>query len=1070
MVTPHVGTIDRQYEARDLEDWVTKFWEQSGIYQKVREKTSTGEKYYFLDGPPFPSSDTPHIGTCWNKIIKDIVIRFRRSTGYQVRDQPGYDCHGLPIELIVENKLKFSTKKEIENYGVKKFIAECKDLASTNSKAISAQFLDLGVWMDWNNPYMTHDDEYIESVWWSIKEASKKNLLEHGLKVVHWCSRCETVLSDYEVVMEYATLSDPSVFVKFPITGKKKEHILIWTTTPWTLPSNVAIMVNPNEEYSRVKSNDEIYIIATKRIEPIFAQDGRTYSTLNTFKGKTLIGEKYESPLSKYVPAQRDLRSGHRIVGSDEFVSLDEGTGFVHTAPGHGEEDFEVGIANDLPVIMLVDKEGRFTEQAGKYEGRKVRESNKEILEDLEKLGVIFKTETIDHRIPLCWRCKTPLIMRATDQWIIRVTKKKDKMIEESSRSRWHPDWAGSNTFRNWLDGLRDWVISRQRYWGTPIPIWKCQKCGKEEIVASRKELEQKSKTKVDLSDLHSPWVDKAVLECSCGNDMIRIPDVLVCWFDSGVASFASLGYPKDKQQMEHWYPADFIVEGRDQISGWFFSLLKGGVILNDKTPFESVLMHGFVLDENGREMHKSRGNYIDPSEVISRYGRDALRLFVIQNTIWEDLKFSYRGIEEVIRNLNVMWNSCVFAGTYMILDQFNPRSISINDLQKDFRAEDRWILSKTQNLIENVTNLLLEFKLHEASRAIIKFFIEDISHTYIRLIRRRTWTEEGIVDKFAAYYCLYQALKTGIVLLAPFAPFMSERIYIHMFRPIEGAESVHLLDWPKPDHRFRDSELETRMESVKSILTAAGAARMKANLKLRQPLKKMTILSDSKIIDSAVDLFRRLILEQANVKDLRIIHETEATQMTELEARPNFHKIGPAFKEAATKVADALQLCSAVELKESFEENGQYILSLSESSYTILPEQIQFSDKVKEGLVESHFDEGVLYLDTNVSPEEASEGLARDIVRRMQQMRKEMDLNVSEYVEGYIVLPDRDSEALLGKKAGYIATEVRAKSLKIILDDEPKPTCDYVKKWEIGDDSFEIGLKKQHSTSLKED
>jgi isoleucyl-tRNA synthetase len=992
----HVGELPKQYDPEAVETEAKVRWERDQTYGLVKKGRSSGKKFYFLDGPPFPSSDTPHIGTSWNKVLKDTVIRYKRSRGFNVRDQPGYDCHGLPIELAIEQKFDVKTKKDIESFGLERFILECKQFAEVNAAAMTLAFQDLGVWMDWNRPYMTHHDYYIECDWWGLKQAWSKGLFLHGQRVVHWCPRDETVLSDYEVVLEYKTLRDPSIYVKFQVEDKPNEYILIWTTTPWTLPSNVAVMVNPDFQYAKVRSGGETYIFARERVEAVQKETGQSFELLETFPGSKLEGLRYHAPLENLVPAQRDLKGAHRVVLSTEYVTLDEGTGCVHSAPGHGEEDYEVGLRNRLPVVMLVDDQGKLLPEAGKYAGKPVRDANPEVIDDLKSMGALLYAGEIEHRSPVCWRCKTPLIIRATEQWLIRIAQLKDRFIREVNSTLWIPEWAGANQFKNWLQGLKDWVISRQRFWGTPLPVWICTSCGKQKIVGSKQELLENAVTKVDLPTLHRPWVDAVKLRCECGAEMARVPDVIDVWFESGGASLACLGHPANSRETKFWWPADFITEGRDQITAWFFGLLRNGVVTMDKCPYKTVLMHGFALDAEGREMHKSLGNFVSASDVTGKFGRDAFRYYVLQSTTWEDLQFSWDAVHQHQGDLSTIWNTFVFAGTYMSLDKFTPAKLPLKSVTRNLRAEDRWLLSRTHRTIKEVTLLMDDYKIHEAVRKLKFFLVEDLSHTYIRYVRRRTWVEKQTRDKQVAYATLYAALKSALIMLTPITPFLTEAIYQHMFRDAEPKQpqTVHLLDWPKCEDKWILDSLEEEMKAAQTVLSTVAVVRMAKSLKQRQPLPQIWVASKSKVVRNALKTYSALLREQANTRRLRQISETSATK---LENEKRFAK--------------------------------------------------------------TDFPEGTVVLDLKLSKSELAEGLARDAVRRMQQMRKEMDLKVDSFVYGYVIAPSDKSATLLRSKRGYIAAEVRAKQLKIVAGEMKVEDPYYTKRWQINGDTFEFGL-----------
>ena len=1073
-----IQEAEKSYQSKIIEEKVQKFWEDRDIYQRTNQLRENEPKYSFLDGPPYCSGRI-HLGTAWNKIIKDTHLRFKSMNGFSIRRQAGWDTHGLPIEHKVEGLLGLTSKKQIETeIGIENFIDQCRQFAVENKAVMTEQFQKIGIWMDWDDPYVTFDPKYMESCWWTLKKANEKDLLVNDLRVITWCPRCETALAMAEI--DYENKDDPSIYVKFPLETPEvaengKEFVLVWTTTPWTLPANMAVCVHPDFDYAYVKVGDEVYVMAEALVDKLFGSSGcdcdhgekdaqgnqedsdcceeleeKPYEVLKIVKGSELQGKAYKHPLNDEIPQQKVFE--HKILPGDH-VTLTEGTGCVHTAPGHGPEDFEIGKEYGLPIFCPVDEAGLFMEDAGKYEGQFVKDADQGIISDLDAHGLLLKSEIINHRYGFCWRCKNPIIYLATKQWFLKVTQIKDQMLSELDKVKWVPSWAGESRFRNWVENARDWTISRQRYWGIPIPIWSCEDCGEITVVGSVAELKEKALEDTLEGDfIHRPHVDDIIIPCKCGGNMKRTPDVLDVWIDSGVAGWASLYYPQEKELFEEWFPYDFITEGHDQTRGWFYSQLGTGVIALDKTPYQKVLMHGFTLDEDGRKMSKSLGNVVEPGEVIELYGADIMRFYLLwANKPWDDLKFVWDELKNVSKMFNILWNVYVFSTTYMALDNFSPEFYTEKDIK--LRDEDYWILSRINSVAQEVSEALDSLFFHKATRSINHFILEDLSRWYVRLIRGRTWVEKDDPDKLGAYHTLYTVLELLITLMAPIAPHITEDIYQNLVRSVrmKHPESIHMLDWNYSPELI-NPELEAQMDVAREIIEACARARDVARYKLRWPVSEIVVVSEDEKVHQAAKSLEAVLKEQANTKTVVTASEFHNLKLT---ATPNRKTLGPRLRQDVPLVGKELEKADGMELKHKLDSEGLITIELPDKSVELSPEDVIFETELPEDVVSAEFEGGSVFVNTQLTPEILSESMARELIRRIQDMRKDMDLDVEAHIKVAVECSE-EFHNLVETQMEFIAHEVRAEKISFA-----KEEGEYTKEWKIEEHELTVSIFK---------
>ncbi|MFH1238083.1 MAG: isoleucine--tRNA ligase [archaeon] len=886
------------------EEEILKFWEKKEIYQKSKKKNVNGEKFYMMDGPPYATGHI-HMGTALNKISKDIAMRAQRLQGKNVFDRCGYDTHGVPIEFKVEKEIGAKTKQDIEKFGVKKFVEKCKEYATKFIGIMGPEFRNLGVWMDFDNPYLTLDTEYIETIWDTFKIADEKNLLYLGKYPVHNCPRCATAVSFNEI--EYAKQTDTSIFVKFPLKDKKNTYLIIWTTTPWTLPGNTGVMVNPDIDYQQIElSSGENWIMAKDLVPEIMAKLEMGFTPKGEFKGNKMVGWTYENALSKHLKLK--LKDAYRVIPSSRYVTIEEGTGLVHCAPGHGKEDYEVGIKAGIDAPCPVDLNGLLTEEAGKYAGKKARVVDAEIIEDLEKEKALVYKFPYTHDYPLCWRCKSPLLMISQPQWFLKISSIQKQILKENEKTNWSPKWMQLR-MKAWLEGISDWPISRKRYWGTPLPIWTCNKCEERKVVGSLKELEKISGEKI--KGIHKPEIDAVKIKCSCGGEMSRVNEVLDVWFDSGVSSWAALNYMKDQTQFKKFWPANLNLEGKDQIRGWWNSQFILSHIKFDKKPFENILVHGMVLDLNKKKMSKSDGNAITPTDIIKQYNRDFLRYYFAKISKGEDFSFQEREFKDIRKVFTMIPNITNFVS-------------QLDGSKNKQTLEDKWISSRFNRTIEEVTTAYDNFNFPEVTKLLEDFLINDLSRTYIKIIRERANETKELLEE----------ILIGVIkLFAPIAPFITEKIWQNLLEKKEvSEESIHLSLLPKVNKNKVNNELEEEFSTTFRLIEEGLAKRNQAQIGLKWPLAKATIKSPKKL-NKELDI---IIKNQLNIKELiyktsntlEIILDTKLTPELEAEgfAREIARKIQAARKKAELVTTDIIELEIFSEFKDKLKTHQDFI------------------------------------------------------------------------------------------------------------------------------------------------
>jgi isoleucyl-tRNA synthetase len=1031
-----------------IEEKILDFWKQNDIFKKSIENRKDAPDYVFYEGPP-TANGMPHAGHVLTRVVKDLIPRYRTMLGYRVDRKAGWDTHGLPVELEVEKQLGISGKPEIEKYGVEDFIKKCKASVFTYEQEWRKMTERVGFWIDMDHPYVTYHNTYIESVWWALKKIWEKGLLYRGHKVVPYCPRCGTSLSSHEVAQGYEEVEDPSVFVKFPVAGEHDTYFLVWTTTPWTLPSNVALAVKDDYTYVKVEHNGEKLILAERRLQVL---DGE-YTVLEKFPGEKLASMKY-NPVFPFF--EKEKERAYYVVTAD-FVTLEDGSGIVHIAPAFGEDDSRVGQKYGLPVLQPVDAQGKFTGEVTPWAGMFVKDADKGIIKDLKQRNLLYKSEKYLHSYPFCWRCDTPLLYYGRSSWFIKTTAIRDRLLEVNKKIGWHPEHIKEGRFGNFLENVIDWCLSRERYWGTPLNIWICKECGHQHAVGSIKELKEMSKNSIGDIELHKPYVDEVVLKCpDCGGDMKRVQEVIDCWFDSGSMPFAQNHYPfENEDYFKSHFPADFIAEAIDQTRGWFYSLLVISTLLFDESPYKNVLVMGHVLDEFGQKMSKHKGNVLDPWKVLNEQGADAMRWYLyVASPPWSPSRFYQDAVSEAQRKfLGTLWNVYSFFVLYANIDGFDPKKYTLAPEQRS--EMDRWLLSRVNSVNKKVREEMNDLNITGAART-LEDFVDDLSNWYVRRCRERYWKSEMDNDKIAAYLTLYEALVDFIKLSAPFVPFITEELYQNLVKvPYPDApESVHLCDYPVIREKLIDKTLEHKMELARKIVELGRAARNKGKIKNRQPLQKMMVQLRNPDDEVLLSDFSDIIKEELNIKEIEYIHVAE--EYFTYSVKPRFDLLGPKYGKLMSAISKQIAAANAIDLINEAREKGEVILNVNGKEITVAQNELDVRAQDKEGFCAEGEGGYYVVLDTTITHDLMLEGIAREMTSKIQNMRKEAGFEVENKIHLYYTGDDTIDEVM--KKFGE---SIQKDTLALSVQKIAPPAGSFYQEWNLNDHKVTIGVKK---------
>ena len=1035
--------VDASLNFLQREQEVLDFWNANNVFEQSIKNNEGHEEFTFYDGPP-TANGKPHIGHVLTRVMKDIIPRYQTMKGKHVLRKAGWDTHGLPVELEIEKKLGLDGKQDIEKYGIEPFIKECKQSVWKYTDEWKKMSDRLGYWVDMEHPYVTYDDNYIESVWWALKTIAEKGLLYKGYKIVPYCPRCGTALSSHEVAQGYKDVKEKSVYVKFKIKGKDNAFFLVWTTTPWTLPSNVALCMNAEYDYVEIKVGDETYVLAEALVPTLFED----YEVISRKKGKDYEYTEYE-PMFPY--ALGTFKEKAFYVVNDPYVTLTDGTGIVHIAPAFGEDDSLVGKKYNLPFVQMVNDRGRFIDAVEPYKGMFVKDADKLIIKDLKESGVLFKDVLFEHSYPFCWRCNTPLLYYARSSWFIKTTAIKEQLIASNKSVNWMPETIGTGRMGNFLENVIDWGLSRERYWGTPLPVWVCEDCGEIHVMGSKKELKEMCGIDGDI-ELHRPYIDVPTCKCpKCGGKMKRVKEVIDCWFDSGSMPFAQFHYPfENKELFEKHFPADFISEAVDQTRGWFYTLLTISTLLFGKSPFKNCIVLGHVNDKNGIKMSKHLGNVVDPWSVLDKQGADAIRwYFYTSSAPWLPSRFYEEAVSEGQRKfMGTLWNTYAFFVLYADIDKYDPSKYDIKKCK--LTLMDKWVLSKLNTLIKVVDKGLAEYKTFETARY-IQDFTDELSNWYVRRGRERYWGSGMTEDKAAAYTTLYTVLVTLCKVAAPYVPFMAESMYRNLVPEFFDNEpiSVHLCSYPVADESMIDEELEKGMEDVLEIVALGRAARNGSNIKNRQPLKKLYVATDRKV--NLTEGLYNIAKDELNIKEFEVLHDASAFVTYKL--KPQLKTLGPKYGKALGAIRNFLDTCNAAEVVACVKGGGTYKTKLGDTEVEFTIDDLLISSEPSEGFVSESSDGLTVVLDVHVTEELLLEGAVRELVSRIQNMRKEAGFNVTDrIVLGYKA--EGVAERVLKEKADEIKSDVLAEEITETPDG-------YVKDFDINGDKVVLGVKK---------